>query len=141
MSEHDGPRDSEQKSTRTSIQSMEKNLPKNTPPKEERDRIVDAVMKPIIAKTQDSEFQELQEMAKTKDRIRDQVKHLLVVVVEECKMLKPTDPRYIHSERGRTYLLSIAAKMFIEHARTLSREEAIFMLGFAWAELELQRHI
>lgn len=111
--------------------------PNNEPNPEERKRIVDAAMRMIRPEDLPKPPTELQQLAAAKELAKQKVFDKLRPIIEEAKMAPLTSPYYIHSESGRTMLLETAVKFYVDELRKFNREEALFLLSFAYAELTL----
>lgn len=113
---------------------MEKN---NEPTPEERKRIVEAALKQMRPDDLPKPPTELEQLGAAKNLAKTRVYARLRPIVEQAKLAPLTSPFYIHSESGRTILLETAVKFYADELRKFNREEAIFLLAFAYAELSL----
>ena len=111
--------------------------PNNEPNPEERKRIVDAALKSIRPDDLPKPPTELEQLGAARNLAREKVIAKLRPIVEEAKMAPITSPFYIHSESGRTALLETAVKFYVDELRKFNREEALFCLAFAYAEMTL----
>jgi hypothetical protein len=108
--------------------------------REERDRIVKKV-ESDLAKKHFRPSTELDEMLAVRLRSAVAVRALISPIVEAAKMASPTDPNHLHSELGKARLLITMQKLYVDQLRTLSKDEAIFMLALAWAEFTLNEFV
>src|SRR5215831_12720144 len=110
---------------------------------EERLRITNAV-ESIMAKKEEKESsfaKNMQELADVRQAAKDKVKLYLEPIIEAAKMKKLNDPYYIHTEMGRLMLFEQAARLYMEQLRSLSRDDAIVLLSFSYAELTLREYV
>lgn len=108
--------------------------------REERDRIVKKV-ESDLAKKHSRPATELEEMMSVRLRAAAKVRILINPVVEAAKMASPQDPNHLHSEVGKAKLLVTMQKFYVDELRSLSKDEAIFMLALAYAEFTLNEFV
>ncbi len=106
---------------------------------EKNAKIVAAVTEKIMSDSFKKEnVDELSVLFKKRNEIKAEVYAILRPMVGAALLRTTVDPLYAHCETGRAALLQSAHKLFLERLRTLSKEEAIFMLAFIYGELTLQ---
>lgn len=99
------------------------------------DEIIDKILKPMF-KTEVED--DLTKLIKWRNAIRTKVFATLQPIISQAIMRSPSDPLYAHSPSGRAALLVTAHKLYLDEARSLSREDAIFLLAFMYGERTLE---
>jgi hypothetical protein len=109
------------------------------PGPEVREKIVKDIMKTVEAKTTkpSNDQDELAQIARICEDIRHRVLLRYGPILEQSKLLPANHPQYIHNHLGRAHAMMTLTKMFVEELRVLGKDELIFMLGVAYAELGL----
>jgi hypothetical protein len=107
----------------------------NSETPEERQRIVDAIMKKVVPSTHETE---LDEIRRKRDEVRNKVMTAMRQITAEAVNLPVVDPRYAHSDIGRAILTTTAAHMYLNETRGFNREEALVLLAFQYADATVE---
>lgn len=110
-------------------------MSQDNPTPEERQKIVEGIMKGIRETTPETE---LEEIRRKRDEIRNRVIAQMRPLVQAAVEAPPISPQHAHSALGRSMLLSTAAKLYMDALRSINREEAITLLAFEYGNLTVE---
>jgi hypothetical protein len=113
-------------------------MAKSTNP-EERGRIVTAIENRLKRNMQAPN--ELEIMIGVRNQAREKVRALLKPIVDHALVSHPGSPDDPHSDVGKAKLLITAHKLYLDELKQFNRDEALFLLAFAYAELTVNEFI